>query len=367
MTKITFEAATLGDAIAKAARVAPTKSGDAFDKSWGILLVINPGEEVKCIVRATNLDIFYTEAVTCLSAEGEATSWRLPSQLLGSVMSAIPPSSGRIIELVQDGSKIKISSGKLKSVIVMGDADQFEHWDLFDSVKMTEISNFAAKIMQVEWAASNNRIAPNCGVHLTGEHLIATDGYVMCRIPCKVDLPKPVTFPPSVLGTILKTMGDTSLALEGTMLFLQPDDWTQIKVITYDMPYLPVEVVMNREYPRKIIVSKTHLLHLINSAANFASSDRSANIKIYLGETELAVFMKNQEAGHLGDILDCPEADHKRVLITFNPQMLTSALSKCPSDDVLVSYDPNKLTTPVHFKSGTFEAWISPLKNLPTV
>lgn len=366
MTQITFEAATLVDAINKATRVAPTRAGDAFDKAWGIVLDIYPDDEVKCVIRATNLDVYYTEGIDCISVSGESTRWRLPSQVLSSVLRGIPISAGRSVTFKQDGGKILISSMRLKATMMLADTSSFQEWPTFDVEEMTPVTGLGHRLAQVEWAASSDRTPPFCGVLLTGEHLMATNRYILARTPCKVDLPKPTIIPAGSLVGIIKAMGDTNVALSNGMLLLSPDAYTQIQTISYDMTYPPVQKIISIALSERIELHKAQLSSLLEAAIGFAASNRSSSVKLYIGKGELAVLMENDEIGNLGNVIDLPGlAPHSRKVFSFNPKYLTDSLNKCPTDKIVINYSLEEAVRPIHISSGDLDVWIVPLTDIP--
>ena len=359
---IVFETATIADSIKKAARIAPAKSGHAFDKASGIVFDIYPGEDVSCVLRSTNLNAFYSEVVASVSAEGSATRWRLPAQLLAGVVGTLPIGSGKQVKFEQDGSKVKITSGRMKATMMLADPEYYPSWEMFDGTSMTLVPGLGGRIAQVEWAASPHNDPPLCGVYLDGEWAIATDRYRLARVPCRIALPKPIVIPSGILGQSLRQMGDTGVAIGGQMLHLAPDDYTQLQTVIYDVEYPPVSRVMVTDYPQKVTLRKAAVLDVLNRANNFAGADRAPMLRIYVGRGEFAPFMMNEEIGLLGDVLDCPgEADHNRIELKFTPKNLIDAISNAPNDTVALAYDNEKPNRPVYLDGGSgYEAWVVP-------
>lgn len=368
-TTIVFESATLIDVIKKAARIAPSKAGSAFDKAWGILMQVTPGEEVKCLVRATNLDVFYTEIVGCVSAEGDDAVWRMPSQLLASTLGNLPIGSGKQIKIHQDGplEKIQITSGRMKANVNLGDAAYYHEWDMFATEEMFQVTGLGGRIGMVEWAADTGQPPPYCGVWIDGEYLTATNRYVLARVPMEIpDLPRPIVVPAGILGSSLKTMGDTAVAVSETQLELMPDDFTQIATVTYDVGIPSMDRITSFQYPVEVEVPKTLLLDMLNRASQFAGADRSPLLKTFFGRGEIAAMMENDEVGLIGDVVEVPgEIDHKRVEIRFNPKYLISALSHAPGERVTLGYDPGD---PMRFfyvqGDAGYQSWVVPLKEV---
>lgn len=360
-TSITFETATIADAIRRAAKVAPGKAGHAFDKAAGLLMEITPGTEGTCIIRATNLDAFHTEMIACVSTEGVSTRWRLPSQLLANTVGNLPPKSGSLVKFTQDGTKVVITQARMKATMILMDSDTYSDWDMFDGSKLTMVQGLGARVSMVEWAASPDNIPPLCGVYLDGEHAVATDRYKLARVPCKIKLDKPIIVPSGILGQCLKTMGDTGVGVSSTQLLLAPDDYTQLTTVLYDSVYPNVQPLFDMQYEEEVEVNKADFLDKLARAGQYAGADRSPLLRTFWGKGELAVMMENQEMGLIGDVVDLGgQAQHKRREIKFTPKNLIDALNHAPDAKVKIRYDSSEKETPtVYINGGSgYEAWV---------
>lgn len=365
MTSIVFESATIIDVVKKAARVAPGK-GHAFDKANGIIVQVTPNEEVKCLIRATNLDVFYSEVVGCVESEGDDVVWRLPSQLLAAVLGKLPIGSGKQIKFSQDGNKVNVTSGRLRVIMNLADATYYPEWDMFDGSSLSTVSGLGGRLSLVEWAADSGAQPPYNAVYMDGEYLVATDRYKVARVPMKVDLPHPVVVPAGLLGASLKSMGDTALGVSGTMLHLMPDDFTQIQTVIFDVQYPPVSSVMRTDYPVKVEVPKVQLIDMLDRANQFASADRSPLLRMYFGKSEIAAMMANDEIGLIGDAIEVPgQIPHRRCEIKFTPKYIIDAISKSPNDKVTLMYDPENANRTVYVDGGSgYECWVLPRRDI---
>ena len=363
MTSVIFETATVADAIKKAARVAPAKSGHAFDKAAGIVLDIFPGSDVQCVVRATNTDIFSAEVVNVVEAEGNETRWRLSSMVLAGVIGTLPIANGKVVKLRQEGNVIKMESGRTRASMVLMDVDYYPEWDSFEADGFTQVSGLGGRLDQVEWAASTAPQPPLCGILLDGQYAIATDRYRLARVPCKIDLPRPIIVPAGILGSVLRPMGDVGLSMDGSMLQIAVDPYHQVKTITYDMDFPPVSKVMRTEYPEFVDVSKSALVDMMQRANTFAGADRAPVLTLFLGREEIAVMMTNDEIGLLGDAIEVPgQITHPREQLRFTPKNLLEAIAKAPGGKVKLGYDPENAKLPLHVADGSgYEAWVVPL------
>ena len=363
MTQVTFETATIADAVRRAAKIAPGKAGHAFDKAAGILLEINPGAEAKCLIRATNLEAFHTEVVAVVDAQGEPTRWRLSSILMNNVVGSLPPKSGSHVRFVQDGNVLRVQVGKLRASMVLMDEESYPDWEMFDSSTMTQVPALGSRIAMVEWAASSDSIPPTCGVYLDGQFAVATDRYKLARVPCKFQIERPVIIPAGILGGALRTMGETGVRVGSTQLLLAPDDWTQLRMMVYDMGYFPVHKVFETEFEHVAEVSKADLLEKLNRAGTYAGAERNPLLRTFWGKGELAVMMENAEVGLIGDVIEVPGAlDHARVEIAFTPKYLIETLNNAPDSKVRLHYS----TSPVGLKQpyikveggSGYEVWV---------
>lgn len=360
MTKVVFETATLADAVRKASRVAPSKSGHAFDKAAGIVLDLFPGEEVQAVIRATNVDVFSTEVVNVLDCLGDMVRWRLPSEVFASVIASLPITNGKTVTLEQEGSKLKITSGKTKATLILMDPTYYPGWEGFDPDGLTTVNGLGGRIEQVEWAASTAPQPPLCGVYLDGEYAVATDRYRIARTPCKIDLGRPVIIPARILGNVLRPMGEVGVAVRGSTLQIQVDDYHQIQTITYDMAYPKINQVMRTDHPERVEISKAPFLEMLSRANNFAGADRTPLLRMYLGREELAVMMTNDEIGLIGDVLEVPgQIPHPRIETKFTPKNLVDAVTKAPGSKVILAYDPSVPNRPFYVSDGSgYESWI---------
>lgn len=356
-----FETATIADAIKKAARVAPAK-GQAFDKAAGILLEVAPDITT---VRATNLEVFYTEWIDPVEVEGMGT-WRLPAQLLASVLGSLPIGTGKQVVFEQNDRVLKLAAGRTRAQFNLIDPEYYPVWLAFNPDDLIAVPDMGGRIGQVSWASSKNPAeAPLCGVHFDGNLAIATDRYRFSVTPLKVDgLQRPVTIPGATLSQVLSNTGEVSIGFDDRQMLVLPDEHTQIRCITYDQAYPKIDRVMKRDHPNKVTLRKSDFLDIINRALNFTGSDRTPTMRIFIGSEEIAVMMNNSEIGMLGDVVEVPgQCDHKRFEVKFTPKNLMDALNNAPNEEVTLCYNPE---SPGNFRidgGSGYEAWIAPRRD----
>jgi DNA polymerase III sliding clamp (beta) subunit (PCNA family) len=365
-TSVTFETATLADAIKKAARVAPSKSGHAFDKAAGIVLDIFPGQEVQCVVRATNTDVFSAEVIAVVEATGPEVRWRMSSMLLASVIGTLPITNGKVVKLTQDKSQIKMESGRTKATMIQMDPTYYPEWDSFDPDGMTTVNGLGGRLEQVEWAASTAPTPPLCGIYLDGDFAIATDRYRLARVPCRIDLPRPIIIPAGILGSVLRPMGDVGVSVRGSTLEIAVDGYHQVQTIIYEMEFPPVGKVMKTDHPAKVEVTKSAFIDMVGRANAFAGSDRAPLLRMYFGREEIAVMMTNDEVGLLGDVIEVPgQIGHPRTELRFTPKNVLDAVGKAPGSKITLGYNPENQRVPLYVSDGSgYEAWVVPRAEL---
>jgi DNA polymerase III sliding clamp (beta) subunit (PCNA family) len=371
-TTVAFEPATLADVIKKASKVAPTKAGSAFDKAAGIIMDVYPDQDVKVVVRATNEEIFYSEAVTALDAEGPTTRWRMSSMLLAHVTAALPTSANKVVRFTQIGSAVEVTCNRMKAKLPLIDPQYYPTWDTFDTDGLTQVADLGSKLSRVEWASSGDNQPPMCGIYLDGETATCTDRYRIARVPCEIDLPYPVIVPPGI-SNVIRQMGDVQIGVEGTNLLLAPDEYTQIRTVIFDAAFPPVDNIFNANlpasYPQKVEIHKERLIAYINNALPFAGAERNPLVKTIWGKGEVAVFLDGGEMAKdalFGDVIEVPgQIDHKRTTIIFSPKNLIPAISNSPSAKITIHYTDDGAYRPILIDGGNgYEAVVVPIKNL---
>lgn len=364
ISSVTFETATFADAIKKADKVAPSK-GAAFDKAAGIVLDFDPASALPlAIVKATNLEISSMEWVTVTQWAGERATWRLSSFLLASLASSLPIGSGKEVTLFSEPNghsfQIHLTSGKTKARLFPIDVSYYPEWGAFSPDKMFPASDLGGRIDQVEWAASRSEDRLR-GIYIDGQYAIATDTIRLARVPLSIpDLEAPMVLPAGILGSILKQTGDIQVGAGPSRLHIMPDDHTQIRSVVLDVSYPNVSKVMEKPFDSHIKTQRDALLEVIRRVDVFAQGDRASAIKLYIGRGEIAFYMKNEQMGQIGDIVEVPgHADHPRFDINFTSKNLLDAISKCPNNEIDLHYNQGVRKGMFKFDGGSgYEVWV---------
>lgn len=360
-TSVTFELGTILDSLLKAALIAPSKAGTAFDKAAGIMLNINPGIAPVCVVQATNLDAFYIESVPVIEATGAQTRWRLP-HTLAKILDSIPKTAGRLVRFEKDpaGGRVKLTSNRMVATVGTIDPDFYPEFDLYEG-EFSTTQGVGSRIEQVAWACAKAGNEPLTGVHFTGEHVIATDRYRVCRVPLKMSITNPITVPAGMLASILKKTGEIEVGATSHHIVFRVNDGCHVYSAIYGNEFPAIEKrVTSFEYDGQISVRKNELSSLINLAMSGSDADRMPLIRLIIGRSELAAYVGGDEVG-IGDVVDIPgQATHKRISLYFTPGYVLDAVNRTPGDLVTLSYrveDESKVPIKIHDGSG-FEAWV---------
>lgn len=374
MTTITFETASIADAVKKAGHVAPER-GKAFDQAAGLLFKLTPQDtSSEFCVKATNHQVWYTEWVKPNSIVGKAVTWRLPSSLMVSVLSSLPIGTGRTVTMSDEGKnlgdgRVLMTSGRMKAKINTLDLDAYADWEPFDTDNMIEVKDLGERFNQVEWAADKNGAIPFTGIHIDGKNLICTDRVVLAKYPLEIPgLDEPLTIPAKMLTGVISRMGPIKIASSGTNLHISPDEYIQITCLVYGQKFPSTKGIMKRDHEDSISFLKAELVSCINRAVTFTGSDRAPILKLFIGREEISVLMANEEEGLLGDVVEVPgQAQHKLVCLMITPQNILHVLSNAPSDKVTIHYnsDPEKSNRVVWVEDGSgYEAWVATRRDI---
>jgi DNA polymerase III sliding clamp (beta) subunit (PCNA family) len=385
MRSVTFETASLAAAVAKAARVAPTK-GLAFDKVAGIMVEVYPevypdGETV--VVRSTNLEVDYHETIAPLeigSDEGGAGwEWRMPSALFAGFATSLPLSNKKVtMTQAAPGDRIVMKSGKTTARIAPIIGDSFKEWNPFDPALLTTVPSMASRVAAVGWATDRESV-PLSGVHFDGRYIYATDRYKMVRMPCPVPLAEPVTVPLDTLTPVLAGVDDVRMAVEDRGLLLMTDDYTQMRTVIYDAKYPPLNRVLDsQQYDTHIAVSRTLLREAVRRMMSLVGrGERYPTIDLRVLPDRIDLEMEVEGTGNMTDSVDVvttrvenPDIDPVEeidTLLRFTPTYLTECLEPVGTETVYLSFRSDRPNNPLRVADREpddserfYEAWIQP-------
>lgn len=338
-TKVSFDAATFADAIQKAARVAPTK-GAPFDMAQGILIA---GYEEKVEIKSTNLDTSYHQRIVPMDATcpNGPFYWRVPSSMLAGLVSNLPLGSGAKITLIDTGDgAIRLTSGtvKVKLAMVTGELPKV---DWFDPEGFSSAQDFAHKASRVSWASDNKGNGILNGVHIDGEHLIATDREGAAIVPCKVPISKPITVPLWNIANVLKAASDVRLNADDKTLQIMLDADSQATSRIYEGAFPDVKRVIREDFAGYATFPKSQFVESINRMLIVAKSEKMPVVKLTF-ESGLTKFLTMDvevpETGQIRDTIDV-EGEYDDVTeIYFTPTRLIQAIENVKGENARVNF-----------------------------
>jgi DNA polymerase III sliding clamp (beta) subunit (PCNA family) len=364
VTKVTFETATLADAIRKASQVAPSR-GAAFDKAAGVVIEVTPGNPIPVVVKATDTEVYYMEWVDSVEVEGAPVQWRLPAKVFAGFVTALPIGSGKRVTLeeiaVNETVMLQLTQDRKKAKFNLMRSEYYPLWTVFDPDPLEIVPDIGGKLAMVDWTTAKDDPGVLAGVHLTGSSAVATDKYRFACVPLELNLDEPVTVPVSVLTQIMKRTGEVRMGINEGQLQVMPDETTQIRAILYDQEYPKVDGIMRRDQPNQLTFKKSQLLEAVGLAMNFIGSDRSPILNIFVGKETIAVYMAGADTGNMGDVIEVPgQATHERITLLFTPKNLIQALENAPNEEVTLNYDLVNIRRPVRIDGGSgYEAWVA--------
>jgi len=379
MTSVVFETAALRDVLKKAESIAPTR-GHAFDKAAGIVITLYPEAESQyAVIQATNLDLWYKEWVPIQSCDAtEVTQWRVAAKI-AAVVATLPIGSGKTVELTDShmpgGRAVTIKSGRLKNNWQKLPIEYYPEWDTFDPDELTEVENFGNRIAMVEWAASSNEAdVPMNGVYFDGQYVVGCDGYKMARVPLPIkaewlDNHGGITIPARGISTLLRQTGTVSVGATDTQLLVMPDPSIQIRTSVYGERYRAADAyrIMGLEHDGHLELSKAPIMELLNQAMVLIGSERFPLIDVFIGKSELAVRVVDQEESDLGNVIEVNGAPHKRINYIITPKLLIDAIEKCPGERLHLHYSTDNPRMIMRISNGgDYNAWVIPRKFRPT-
>lgn len=346
-TQVTFDAATLADAVGKAARVAPNK-GAAFDKAAGILFEVDPTTGLVDIM-TNNIDSTYRQRLHVTDAKGDIVKWRIPSAMLAGLVAQLPMGTGATVKFVDRGDQaIRIVAGSVKVKLTTIDPDGFPKTPAFTPTGMSEANDFAKKVAQVSWAcAKDNSILS--GVHVDGKFLIGCDRQIAALIPCEAKVDEPVTVPLGILSNILKQATDVAIRVEDRKLLIQLDAESQATSNIIEGAYPKVDALRRTDYSGTAMIPKTAFVESLERLLVVARTERlpACTLTFTPGLTRsLVLDLETDDAHRIQDTIDVGGDFDDPFKVGFNPQYLLSGINNSKAEMVKFEYgttDPSKI------------------------
>lgn len=374
-TTVTFETATLADALKKAEACAPraSASDQAYGTAAGLVLEVRPGGDAPIRLRSTNLEVFYDEWVDCLDAQGPVADWRIPVSKFTGIVGALPIGSGKTVTFTQDGVWLKLQSSRTRSQVHMIPMTGYPVWGPYSEDDTVEVGGLGHRISQVSWACDPKE-EPFTGIFFNGTHLVAANRHRAAMVPCDVPIlrERPLTVPVKVLGPVIRHAGDVRVGISGNHLTISPDAHTQIRCSVYDANIPSISAFVNRQYDSNFVVDKDLLIETINRMMSITkgNKDQVPTVKMLLGGGNLNLRV---EGGKDGEWIEesielLGQAEHFPVVLSFVPKTFTDAVGKSPDEKVQIFYksDMGSKNDIVRVDGGGgYQSWFVQWKGLP--
>lgn len=367
MTVVKCEAATFMDAVQKACRVAPTK-GHAFDRAGGIWIEV--GREHLAIL-ATDLESTYNHQIPA-AIEGDETNWLVPSFMLSGVVANFPLGTGELVRMEEKDGYLHTYQGRSRSRIRLLSQTAKLEWPThltkpFSENDLRPVEDLTGRIMQVTWACSDEEArAPLTGVHVDGERLIATDGYVVAIVPCRAPVDEPLTVPLRNLAMLVRdASGVVKLGSEGDRLQLALDQNAQATTTIFNKSYPDMDTFLRRpdDFMATISFDRVATMEGITSLLLLAQNDRYPRLHLTISGDELKLRL-----AALGEQGDSEITFHATGFegdepfeCELNPNYLRNALATARDTEVKFDFGPDrKQMMRIHDSSG-YECHIMPM------
>jgi len=368
-TTMTFEAATLADALTKASRIAPVK-GAAFDRAAGYLIETNPAAS-EVILKATDIDSTYLQHVPAVSGTGDGARWRIPSRIFTDLITGLPMSESSQVQVIDRGDNwIRVSAGRTKAKLAMLDPESFPLVPEFPMDHMVTAHDMAVKVEQVAWSTDPGSQVLQ-GVHIDGKRLVGTTQHTIAAVPCEVTVDEPITVPLATLASLLKGGSNVQVQAVGRKLHIALDGETQITAPILEGAYPKIDAVMRDDFTCSTKVHKATFLDALGRMLALIKTERAPVLEVELngdGLVKMITFdMEVPEVGRMQDGLDVAgefDGIHK---LYFNPRLISDAFSNSRADVVVFSWghaDPDrawKLPIRVSDDRG-YTAYVMPMR-----
>lgn len=346
MTKVVFETATIADVLNKAMRCNPN-DGVANTDIAGTYLMIRPGERV--VVRATNLETFYTEWVETVNIEGPAVDWRVSNQA-ARFIGNMPIGAGRTVIIDDETGVIQMRDGKnsaMRGTVPRLTTTNYPRWEPFSEAESSAVPALASKLEQVIWAAakpSDKGDADLQGIYFDGDQIMATNRYRVASVPCEVPIiagRQPVTVPAAILSRMVHHSGDVRVSITPKGLGISPDDHSQIEVLAYARNFCEAAMkAAPRTFDHTLNVNCEEMVNIATRMQAIVKTAKNPLLKLFIGGRSILFHAKGDSDQEVTeDAVPAEGADHAPTILSFDPQIFIDAMGKCPSPRADLSYN----------------------------
>lgn len=347
-TTCVFENALLADAVNKAARISPTK-GAAFDKVAGIRMEVNPNKK-SAIIRSTDLEVSFEQEIQMVEGKGDSAVWRIPSQILQSLVSTLPMTEGSTVDFIhRNDEAIRFKSGRtMAKLIMINDHDFPEEIFKWTDGPMAKAEDIAYKVEQVSWAC-DPKSSVLSGVNIDGEWLVGCNTYVLAVVPSVVPVTEPVTVPLQSLAVILKSASNCQIRAVGKRFQIALDENTRTTSNILEGQYPNVRGVMRDDFLSSIKVHRQQFIDTLSRMMVLARNEKLPTLKIEINGTGLINMltfdMDIPGVGRMQDSIDVSGEFADTFIYGVIPRMLEQAVEHARGDYVEIDFghaDPEK-------------------------
>lgn len=364
MLNVSIDAATLADAVQKAARIAPTK-GDAFDKAAGLLLDVDPVNK-KVEIRSTNLSIHYLHSLELVEVGGDMNPvvWRLPSSLIANICTALDLGEGERVTFHDRGDGfVRMVASTTKARFATYDSDAFPHFKR-QVGDFSEAHDFGVRAEQVAWAADPG--SPRLGgVHVTGKRLEATNGYLLAEVPCEVPVDDAVTVPLTAIASMLSKGSDVRTRVEDRRLMINLDQDAQVQTTVLAEEFPNTDGLKRDNFLGEATVYRDQFVRIIERIFAMSKTERDvSDLKLtFSGSGLLKKLILDIEVPGVGRVQDEVELGGE-FSDEFNcyvqPEYFRQAVESSKQPIVTIAFGPDPLKPIRCYDDVGYEVWFQP-------
>lgn len=348
--KVTQE--NLSKALGYVARIANTRG--TLPILANVLLQV---EDNRLKIAATNLDI----AISCFVGAQiqKPGSLTVPAKLIQDLIAGLPTG---VIELEQDGAKLKINTNHYNSIINGVGAEEFPVMPTIDKGLTVSIpaSILRDGLQQVVFAASNDESRPVLtGVYLQsidGELVaVSTDSYRLAEKKLQktkkdIKILVPATALQDVLRIINDPVTDVDVLCDDQQVRFSVGD-TEVVARLIEGTYPDYRKLIPNSFATTAVIKRTEFINITKVASLFAR-ESAGSVVLNVDEPSNSIWVR-AVASQLGE--NNASATVKATgsgVITLNSRYLLEALQAIPSEEVCLGFngkteavlltDPNK-------------------------
>lgn len=346
-----FQSAALVDAVKRANIVAPTR-GSELDRYKGFVFELNP-ETTTVLLRVTNGEVYYSEVLYPFEVEGEEGQlWRVSSVLAHNIISNLPLASDGKVKFVEEQGKLRITHGKMRASTPLIDADSYPTWEIDRPENFRTMTRMGQLLDTVAWAAENNNVPPRCGVYMSTEAVSCTQHGVISYMPVEfefLDNRRNVVIPINQVGAIVRSMEEVQVSVVGGNMYLSPNEDVLIRCSLYDDSFPDVEGVVGSTNPEGVVfLNRTEVQGILSRVNAVNASDRQRALAITIGDEQVNFSSRDKSSGdEIEESMFAQGADHDPVLFHVSVEFFTSAIDNCPTQSMLLQYNPSNPKRPI--------------------